>query len=96
MLDNGEVVVAAAGLSAIGLKPLKQLAQAAGLRVNRGMAVNRFLETCASDIYAIGDCAEVDGLILPLVQPLVLQARSPAASLTGEKQPVVYPLMPVG
>jgi rubredoxin-NAD+ reductase len=94
-LDNGEAIVADVVLSAIGLRPRTQLAQAAGIRVGRGIQTGRLLETSAPNVYAMGDCAEVDGLNLPYVQPLMVQARALAATLTGTPTPVVYPAMPV-
>jgi rubredoxin-NAD+ reductase len=94
-LDNGETLEADAVLSAIGLKPRTQLAQAAGIPVGRGIQTNGLLETGAANVYAMGDCAEVDGLNLPYVQPLMVQARALAATLTGTPTPVVYAPMPV-
>jgi rubredoxin-NAD+ reductase len=95
MLDNGDAIDADVVLSAIGLRPRVQLAQAAGIPVGRGIQTNRLLETGAADVYAMGDCAEVDGLNLPYVQPLMVQARALAATLTGTPTQVVYPAMPV-
>ncbi len=94
-LDNGDVIEADAVLSAIGLRPRTQLAQAAGIAVGRGIQTNGLLETGAPNVYAMGDCAEVEGLNLPYVQPLMVQARALAATLTGTPTPVVYPAMPV-
>lgn len=94
-LDNGESVAADVVLSAIGLKPRTRLAQAAGIAVGRGIQTNRLLEASVANVYAMGDCAEVDGLNLPYVQPLMVQARALAATLTGTPTPVVYPAMPV-
>lgn len=94
-LDNGDTITADAVLSAIGLRPRTQLAQAAGIPVGRGIQTNGMLETGASNVYAMGDCAEVEGLNLPYVQPLMVQARALAATLTGTPTPVVYPAMPV-
>lgn len=94
-LDNGETVAADVVLSAIGLKPRTLLAQAAGIQTGRGIQTNALLETSAPDVYAMGDCAEVEGQNLPYVQPLMLQARALAATLTGTPTPVVYPPMPV-
>ena len=94
-LDDGNRVEADLVLSAIGLRPRTQLAQAAGIPVNRGIVVNRRLETGIADIYAIGDCAEVAGHVLPYVQPLLIQARTLAAILAGEDTQVSYPAMPV-
>ncbi len=94
-LDDGESLEADVVLSAIGLKPRTQLAQAAGIPVNRGIQTDRLLETGAANVYAMGDCAEVEGQVLPYVQPLMVQARALAATLTGTPTPVVYPAMPV-
>lgn len=94
-LDNGDSLEADAVLSAIGLKPRTLLAQVAGITVGRGIQTNGLLETGAADVYAMGDCAEVEGLNLPYVQPLMVQARALAATLTGTPTPVVYAPMPV-
>jgi len=82
-------------LSAIGLKPRTALAASAGLQVNRGIVADRHLATSAEHVYAVGDCAEVDGHTLPYVLPLMQQARALAAGLAGQKTPVAYPAMPV-
>ena len=94
-LANGDSFKADVVLSAVGLKPRTELARAAGLEVNGGIAVNRNLETSAPDIYALGDCAEVEGLVLPFVMPIMHAARALAATLAGKLTPVVYPAMPV-
>jgi len=46
------------GLTA-GVSPNASLAKESGIEVNRGIMVNKFLETSAKDVYAIGDCAEL-------------------------------------
>jgi len=94
-LDSGETIAADVVLSAIGLRPRTQLAQVAGIPVGRGIQTDRYLETGIPDVYAMGDCAEVEGLNLPYVQPLMVQARALAATLTGTPTQVVYPAMPV-
>lgn len=94
-LDNGEALEVDVVLSAIGLRPRTQLAQAAGIPVGRGIQTDDLLETGAANVYAMGDCAEVEGLNLPYVQPLMVQARALAATLTGTPTSVVYPAMPV-
>ena len=94
-LDNGTVISADIVLSAVGLKPRTQLAQAAGLKVNRGIVVNRQLQTSDADIYALGDCMEIEGLVMPYVMPIMHAARALAATLAGTEQAVRYPAMPV-
>lgn len=94
-LDDGHVLHSDVVLSAIGLRPRIALAQAAGITTARGVVVNRFLQTSTDNVFAIGDCAEVEGLVLPFVQPLLQQVRALAATLSGQATPVAYPAMPV-
>ena len=94
-LANGDAFDADVVLSAIGLRPRTELARAAGLKINQGVVVNRNLETSAPDIYALGDCAEVEGLILPYVMPIMHAARALAATFAGKPTRVTYPAMPV-
>ena len=94
-LSEGPTFAADAVLSAIGLRPRTQLAAAAGLSVNRGIITDRWLTGSDPDIYALGDCAEVQGLVLPFVMPLMHAARSLARTLASDPTPVSYPAMPV-
>lgn len=94
-LADNETITTDVVLSAIGLKPKLELARAAGLNVNRGIVVDRHLETSAKDVFAIGDCAEVAGLVLPFVMPIMHAARALAATLAGKPTVVSYPAMPV-
>ena len=82
-------------LSAIGLKPRIKLANAAGIKTSRGIVVDRSLRTSVNNIFALGDCAEVDGLVLPYVMPLMNAARALAKTLNNEETAVNYPAMPV-
>lgn len=94
-LANGEQLNADLVISAVGLRPRTELAAAAGIETNRGIVVNRALETSVPDIYALGDCAEVDGHVLLYVLPLMASARALAKTLTGEPTEVRYGTMPV-
>jgi len=94
-LANGQTLVANIVLSAIGLQPNLALAKAADIQTGRGILTNGFLETNQSDIYAVGDCAEVNGTLLPYVMPIMQQARALAKTLSGQTTAVHYPAMPV-
>ncbi len=94
-LSDGSVVQADVVLSAIGLRADLTLAQQAGLACERGIVVDRYLTTSDASIFALGDCAQVDGLVLPFVLPLMQSARTLATTLTGEQTAVSYPPMPV-
>jgi rubredoxin-NAD+ reductase len=101
--DNGYSVLLASGatlesdlvLSAVGLRARTQLAADAGLDVDCGIQVNAALQTSDPCIYALGDCAEVTGRVLPFVMPLMTCARALAKTLSGDLTDVVYPPMPV-
>lgn len=92
---DGSTLNADVVLSAVGLRPRTALAEAAGCRVARGIVTDRRLETSVPGVYAVGDCAEVDGLNLPFVMPILHQARALAGTLTGTPTAVQYPVMPV-
>ncbi len=94
-LSDGQVIPCDLVVSAIGLRPRIDLAAAAGLLVNRGVVVDRQLQTSHANIYALGDCAEVDGLNLLYVMPLMNCARALARTLTGAPTEVSYGAMPI-
>lgn len=94
-LANGQRFVVDVVLSAIGLQPNLSLAKNSDINTNKGIITNSLLETNQADIYAIGDCAEVNGTLLPFVMPIMQQARALAKTLAGETTHVHYPAMPV-
>ncbi|MCU4580374.1 FAD-dependent oxidoreductase [Acinetobacter gyllenbergii] len=94
-LANGQTLVADIVLSAIGLQPNIALAKAANIQTSRGIITNTLLETNQADVYAVGDCAEVNGTLLPFVMPIMQQARALAKTLSGQTTAVHYPAMPV-
>ena len=94
-LANGNTVACDVFLSAVGLKPRIELAKATGINVGTGIQVNRELETNIHNIFSIGDCAEVDGLVLPYVMPIMQAARALAPTLIGQTTSLTYPAMPV-
>ena len=93
--DRAEVHATGLVLSAVGLRPATELAESAGLRVSRGIVVDEFLRSSDKDIFSLGDCAEVQGQVLPFVQPILHAARVLARNLCGETTALHYPVMPV-
>ena len=94
-LNNGETIGADLVVSAVGVRPRTELAKVSGIKTNRGIVTNRLLETSAPNVYAMGDCAEVDGHVLVYVAPLMAAARALGKTLAGEQTEVSYPAMPV-
>lgn len=57
VLKSGEVIAADLIVSGIGVKPRLALAEQAGITVDRGVVVDRYLQTSVPGIYAAGDIA---------------------------------------
>ncbi|MEJ2620616.1 MAG: FAD-dependent oxidoreductase [Candidatus Thiodiazotropha sp.] len=87
VLSDGEAIETDLILSAAGLVANTQLAEKAGLSVSRGIDTDKRMRTSQADIYAIGDCAAVEGEIYCYIEPIRRQADTIAADLRGEEQP---------
>jgi len=94
-LANGASLQADIVLSAVGLKPRTALAAAAGIKVNRGIVADRNLATSAPNVYTLGDCAEIEGMVMPYVMPIMHASRALAQTLAGKPTAVSFPAMPV-
>ncbi|WP_312521304.1 NAD(P)/FAD-dependent oxidoreductase [Stutzerimonas nitrititolerans] len=94
-LSDGQCLEYDLVVSAVGLRPRTELAEAAGLETGRGIVVDRFLRTSAEHVYALGDCAEVGGLNLLYVMPLMSGVRALSRTLSGTAVSVSYGPMPV-
>lgn len=94
-LSDGQRLDCDLVISAVGLRPRTELARAAGLETARGIVVDRLLQTSAEHVYALGDCAEVGGLNLLYVMPLMSGVRALSRTLSGTPVTVSYGPMPV-
>ena len=95
VLSDGSTMEADVVLSAIGLRPRTALAVESDINIHRGIVTDKYLKTSMDDVYALGDCAEVEGLVLPFVMPIMHAARALARTLNAEPTAVTYPPMPV-
>ncbi|HEX2351373.1 MAG TPA: FAD-dependent oxidoreductase [Xanthobacteraceae bacterium] len=84
-LRDGSIIPADAVVVAVGIRANTELARAAGLKVDRGIAVDDHLETSVAGIHAIGECAEHRGLCYGVVEPAYEQAQVLARRLSGER-----------
>ncbi|CAG9259330.1 MULTISPECIES: NAD(P)/FAD-dependent oxidoreductase [Paraburkholderia] len=93
--SDGERLAADLVVSAIGLAPRTALAADAGLAIENGIRTDAWCRTSAADIYALGDCAAIDGKAQPYVLPIMHAARALARTLTVEPTRVDFPVMPI-
>jgi rubredoxin-NAD+ reductase len=89
ILSNGDVIETDLVLSAAGLIANTKLAEKVGLAVDKGIRTNELMQTSEEDIYAIGDCAQVNGEIFAYIEPIRRQAETVAAHLAGEEKPFI-------
>ncbi|MDY3559273.1 FAD-dependent oxidoreductase [Gemmata sp. JC673] len=82
-LRTGEVVPADLVVFACGIVPRVEVAKASGVPVNRAVLVNDLLATQVPGVYAVGECAEHNGQVYGLVQPIWEQCAVLADVLTG-------------
>jgi len=59
VLANGQCLEADLVVVAVGVRPNIDLAQQAGIKVQRGIVVDKYLCTSAPDVYAAGDVVEI-------------------------------------
>ena len=64
ILNSGEQIQCEMVIMAIGVLPQTELAKSAGIAVNRGITVDRYMMTSKPDIYACGDVAEAYDFII--------------------------------
>lgn len=80
-------------VAGIGVTPVTDLAEAAGIKTDNGILANEFLETSAPDVYAAGDVANYQDVLSGKRRRLehwdnaVKQGQYLAKRLRGEKEP---------
>ena len=92
-LDRQRAITVDAVVAAAGLRPETSLARHAGLQINRGIVVNSQLQTSDPAIYALGDCAEINGVVLPFLQPILLSAMCLSKNLLAQAGELKLPPM---
>jgi NADPH-dependent 2,4-dienoyl-CoA reductase/sulfur reductase-like enzyme len=92
-LSTGVKLDADLVVAGVGVTPVTDLAEAAGLETDNGILVNEFLETGAADVYAAGDTARFQDALSGKRRRLehwdnaVKQGQYIARRLRGEKEP---------
>lgn len=92
-LSNGRRITTDVVIASIGLKPDTTIAAQAGLWVDRGIEVDERMCTSDPHIFAVGDCAQIQGKLLPFLQPIQLSAMTLARNVLGGNEDVKFPAM---
>jgi len=93
VLEGGERLDADLIVAGIGVRPATALAEQAGLRMEKGIVVDAYLETATKGIFAIGDAArwpDPRGGGLVRIEHWVLaqrQGQAVARTIVGERTP---------
>ena len=85
LLKSGDIVDADLVVFTTGVRPNIELAKNHGIHTRKAIVVNDVMETNIANIYAIGECAEHQGMVHGLVQPIYEQANVLAKHLLEEK-----------
>ena len=92
-LSSGQKSKVDCVISVAGLRPNIGLAIKSGLAVNNGLLVNSQLQTSANNVYALGDCAEINGKVRAYLQPIMLSANALAKTLLEQPTELNLPAM---
>lgn len=70
VLKDGRTLSADFIVMAVGVMPSTSLAKDSGLEVNRGIVVDDCMHTSCPNVYAIGECVELNGELFGMVAPV--------------------------
>lgn len=89
LLNNGKEFSGNLVLISAGVRSNTDLAIEAGIRVDKGVVVDEYLQTSVNDVYAAGDIAEFDGRVYGIIPAAMEQAKIATINML-EKEKQVY------
>jgi len=89
LLDNGKELSGNLVLISAGVRSNTNLAVEAGIKVDKGVVVDEYLQTGVNDVYAAGDVAEFEGRVYGIIPAAMEQAKIAAMNML-EKEKQVY------
>jgi nitrite reductase (NADH) large subunit len=81
MLEDHTRIPAELVLLAAGTKPDKKLAEGCGLKTDRGIIVNQFMQTSDPDIYSCGDVTQFENRCYGIIPAALEQSRIAALNI---------------
>jgi nitrite reductase (NADH) large subunit len=94
LLDSGKEISGELVLCSAGMRSNIQLASKAGIKVNRGVVVDGYLQTSADDVYAVGDVAEFERRVYGIIPAALEQATVATTNILDENQTVYKGTIP--
>lgn len=87
--DNTELPADMIVISA-GIRPITEVAASCGLTVNKGIVCDDQMRTSDPSIFTVGECAEHNGVVYGLVDPIWEQAKVLANVITKKNEQAAY------
>jgi nitrite reductase (NADH) large subunit len=94
LLDNGIVHSSNLIIISAGVRANITLALEAGIKVNQGVLVDKYMQTNINDVYAAGDVAEFRGKIYGIIPVALTQGKIAAMNLLGDNQRIYKGTIP--
>lgn len=85
-LKDGTILESELVLIQAGIIPTIDIAKESGIKTNKGIIVNHFLETSMDDVFALGDCIEYNNQIYGIIPACVEQSKILASRILGGKK----------
>lgn len=85
VLSDGTHLSANLVLASMGVRSETGLAKAAGLQIGRGIVVDQYMRTSQQDIWAAGDCAELEGRVQATATAAAAMGQAAGAAMAGDQ-----------
>ena len=86
LLEGGEKIQGELVLISAGIRSNIELAKKSGIKVNRGVIIDKYLQTSTNDVYAAGDVVEFEGKVYGIIPAAINQATIAANNILNEKK----------
>jgi len=94
LLNNGKELSGNLLLISAGVRSNTDLAVEAGIKVDKGVVIDEYLQTSVDDVYAAGDVAEFKGRVYGIIPAAMEQAEIAAVNMLGKERQVYKGTIP--